>query len=204
MTRRAGSPDDLLRFVAGPDGTVVPDVRQRLPGRGVWVTADRASVAEAVRRKAFARGLKSAVRADEALPDQVERLLADTALRSLSMARKAGALVTGSAKIDGLIREDECAVLIHAGDAAADGVRKLDQAVTATRHLGGRPVVVMAPFDVEALSGALGLHNVVHAALRRGPAGQGARRDLERLALYRGDADPPPGGGSDRDAADTS
>ena len=191
----------MIRFVAGPDGTVVPDLKRRLPGRGVWVTNSRDTVGEAVRRKAFARGLKAAVRADDDLPEQVERLLADAALRSLSMARKAGALVTGSAKIDGLIRTDECAVLIHARDAAADGTRKLDQAVTAVGHMDGRDVAVTTPFTVDELSAVLGMHNVVHAALRRGWAGEGAHRDLEALAIYRGEADPPP---SEAPGANTS
>ena len=184
----------MIRFVAGPDGRVVPDLKRRLPGRGIWISADRQTVREAVKRKTFARGLKAAVTADEALPDEVERLLVDTALRSLSMARKSGALVTGSTKIDGLVREDECAVLLHASDAASDGTRKLDQAVTAVGHMGGRDVAVTAPFTVNELSAALGLHNVVHAAIRRGRGGEGAHRDLERLATYRGDAEPPPDG----------
>ena len=185
----------MIRFVAAPDGTVVPDLRRKLPGRGVWVGAERSKVAEAVRKKLFARGLRTAARASSDLPERIDALLADTALRSLSMARKAGALITGSAKIDGLIRENDCAVLIHASDGAADGKRKLDQAVTAVHHMGGDDVTVVAPFTVDQLSDVLGLHNVVHAAIRYGPAGAGAVRQLEALARYRQDCptgDPPP------------
>ena len=201
MTREVRSPDSMIRFVAGPDGAVVPDLRRRLPGRGVWVTAERGLVAEAVRRKAFARGLKAPVKAAEDLPNQVEALLADTALASLSMARKAGALVTGSAKIDGLIRSDDCALLLHASDAAADGKRKLDQAVTAVFHMDGRPVAKAEPFTVEQLSEVLGLHNVVHAAIRRGQGGAGAVARvmaLERYGERYRQGDPPPDGKGER------
>ena len=184
------SPDELIRFVAGPDGAVVPDLRRRLPGRGCWVTAGRRHVAEAVRRRAFARALKADVRAEPALADAVDALLAQDALQGLAIARKAGALVTGSAKIDGLIREDGCALLLHASDAAADGRRKLDQATVAVGHMGGRAVPVMAPFTVAGMSAALGLHNVVHAGIRHGPGGAGAVRRLLALERYRS-ADPP-------------
>ena len=192
MTRAVRSPDEMIRFVLAPDGTVVPDMRRRLPGRGVWVSAERSAVGEAVRRKVFARGFKGPAQADGDLPDVVDALLADTALRSLSMARKSGALVTGSTKIDGLIRENDCAVLLHASDAAPDGKRKLNQAVTAVHHMGGEDVLVLEPFTVEAMSLALGMHNVVHAGIRHGPAGAGTVRHLTALARYRND-DPPPG-----------
>lgn len=191
VTRAVRPPSQMIRFVLGPDGAVVPDLRRRLPGRGVWTTATRAAVAEAVRRKLFARGLKTAARADVSLPDVVDALLRDAALQGLSMARKAGALVAGSAKVDGAVRANETVALIHASDAAPDGTRKLDQAVTAVGHMGGEPVDTFAPFTVDELSAALGGHNVVHAALLHGEGSRGPLERLRTLRRYRGEEGPP-------------
>src|SRR5579871_5287276 len=98
-TRQVRPVGALIRFVIGPDGAVVPDLKRRLPGRGVWVTARRQAVAEAVRRRLFGRGLKAEVRVSPELPDAVERLLEQSALNALSIARKAGLVVHGFAKV---------------------------------------------------------------------------------------------------------
>jgi len=129
VSRTAQPPEGLLRFVRAPDGTVVPDVRGKLPGRGVWVTARRDMVAEAVRRKLFARGFKAEATVDPGLPDLVDRLLAEVALSSLSMARKAGRVVTGFGKVSGALARDKVVAVIHATEAADDGRRKVAQAI---------------------------------------------------------------------------
>ncbi len=98
VTRTVREPDDLIRFVRAPDGSVVPDIRCRLPGRGVWVTAERGMVAEAVARRLFSRGLRAEARAAGDLPDQTGALLADAALSLLALANKAGLAVTGFEK----------------------------------------------------------------------------------------------------------
>lgn len=77
VTRESGSPDELLRFVAGPDGRVVPDLKRQLPGRGCWVKAERRFVEKAVAKKLFARALRSEVKAEAALADEVDRLLVE-------------------------------------------------------------------------------------------------------------------------------
>ena len=202
VTREAGSPDDLLRFVAGPDGTIVPDLRRRLPGRGAWVTATRARVDEAARRRLFARALKANVSIEPDLGARVDALLAADALSALSMARKAGALVTGHAKVDGTVRNNEALALVHASDAADDGVRKLAQAVRAVGHQGGAPVPAWRPFSTDETAEALGLPHPVHLALLATGKGAGAARAalerIERLVRYReppgqpSGTDPPP------------
>src|SRR6516164_2927135 len=88
-TRKVRPVGELIRFVASPDGAVIPDLKRRLPGRGVWVTARRRVVEEAVRRRAFGRGLKADVRASSDLPDTLDRLLEQSALNALSIAHKA-------------------------------------------------------------------------------------------------------------------
>lgn len=184
----------MIRFVAGPDGAVVPDLRGRLPGRGAWVTATREHVERAAARNLFARKLKRPVKAD-GLSDRVDALLADAALAALSMARKAGALVSGATKVEGAVRANEALAVVHADDAAPDGVRKIEQAVRAVGHMGGEPVARFRPFTIAELSAALGLENPVHLALTVAGRGTGAAEaavaKLEALRRFRGDHDPP-------------
>ncbi len=175
----------MLRFVAGPDGTVVPDLRRRLPGRGVWVTATRAALTQAVRRNAFARSLKQGVRASAALPALTERLLEQAALDALSIAHKAGTVEIGFSRVEGSLAKHDIAAFIHASDAAADGVRKL--AAAARRRYGegaGPPVVDL--FTSTQLDLAFGRPNVIHAALRAGAAGERFLARVCALQRFRG------------------
>lgn len=127
VTREAQPPEGLMRFVQDPSGRVVPDIRGKLPGRGVWVTARRDVVAEAVRRKLFGRGFKAEVTVDADLPDWADRLLLDQALKALSMARKAGQVVTGFGKVTAAAGKGGVKAVIHAREAADDGRRKVAQ-----------------------------------------------------------------------------
>src|SRR5262247_2420499 len=123
VLRVSKPPEELVRFVAGPDLAIVPDLARRLPGRGVWVDATREAVTEAVRRKVFARSLKQNVSVPADLPDLVERLLQKRLAEAVSIANKAGLLVVGFAKVGELIESGRAVALIHAADAAADGAR---------------------------------------------------------------------------------
>lgn len=173
VTRESGSVDDMIRFVAGPDGTVVPDLKRTLPGRGCWVKAERRYVDEAVRKKLFARGLKDSVKAAADLGDLVDRLLAKSTLGSLGLARKAGGIITGATKVDAGIRSGKVFLLLHAQDAAPDGVRKLDQARRAVRGAGGPDIPALSLFKSEEMDLALGGVNVIHAAVIDGTAAAG-------------------------------
>ena len=102
VTRVKGPPDAFLRFVVSPDGAVVPDLRRSLPGRGAWVTAEKAVVAEAVKRRSFARAFKMQVEVIPTLADMVDALLEKDALQALAMANKAGLVVAGAGKVEGL------------------------------------------------------------------------------------------------------
>lgn len=168
LNRTAGSPDGLLRFVVGPDGAVVPDLKARLPGRGAWVTATRAAVAEAVRRKLFARAFRREVQAPADLADLVERLLDAQMTASLSLANKAGAVIAGFAKVEAAIAGEDVAGLIHASDGGDDGVRKLGQSLR--RRFGEEAANVprVTLFTSLQLDLALGRMNVIHAALLAG------------------------------------
>ena len=121
--------DELIRFVVAPAGEVVADLKRKLPGRGLWVSASRKMVAEAVRRHQFSKGFKRDVRAAATLAADTEVLLERFVGDALAMAAKAGQVLSGFTKVaDALDRHGQGAVraLIHATDGAVDGIRKLD------------------------------------------------------------------------------
>ncbi|MGH6819482.1 MAG: DUF448 domain-containing protein, partial [Methylocella sp.] len=114
VTRAKGLPEDMIRFVVGPGAIVVPDIRRKLPGRGVWVTAQAGHVAEAVKRQVFSRGFKIKVVASESLAAEIEALLTKDCLQALSLASKAGQVVSGFAKVEQAIVSGAIAGLVHA------------------------------------------------------------------------------------------
>lgn len=198
VTREVRDPSELIRFVASPDGTVVPDLRRNLPGRGVWVTANKSCVEQAVSKALFARGLKTKVKADPNLPDLVEKLLLDAALGALGFARKAGQCITGAGKVDGLIRSGKAIAVIHATDGSEDGLRKVGQAVhAAERGFGGadgdgresevrrKRMKIWRIFSSAQLNMALGATNVIHAALIDGGAARNFAIRAADLSNYR-------------------
>jgi uncharacterized protein len=188
VTRTSGTADGLIRFVGAPDGSVVPDLKRQLPGRGCWVTATRARVDEAVKKNLFKRGLKEDVTASPDLGALVDGLLIKSALGSLGLARKAGQIVTGSAKVEAAVRGKAAILVLHASDAAPDGVRKIDQARKAVAYGGGPDIPSLAPFASPQMDLALGGTNVIHAAALAGSAGENLKKRIAALARYRGDS----------------
>ncbi|WP_072394704.1 RNA-binding protein [Hyphomicrobium sp. CS1GBMeth3] len=184
-TREALDPALLIRFVADPDGGVVPDLARRLPGRGVWVKADKATVAQAVRNNVFARSLKRSVKADPALAERVEHLLEKRALEALALANKAGLVTTGFQQVDELIASGAAIGLVQAGDAAEGGREKLARKFAAVARAAGREAAVVTSLSTEQLSLAMGRSNVVHAALIKGGAAERFMEEAERLSRYR-------------------
>ncbi len=185
VTREVCDPARLIRFVAGPDGSVVPDLKRKLPGRGVWVTASRDHVQRAVEKTLFARGLKANAKADQALAGQVEALLLETALGALGFARKAGQCVTGSGKTESAIRSGKVLSILHASDGAEDGLRKIRQAAKAAAD-GDMAVPVWRVFTTEQASLALGVPHAIHAVLSEGGAARKCNTAIAALATYRG------------------
>jgi hypothetical protein len=171
----------LIRFVAAPDGQVTPDLARKLPGRGLWVAADRASVETAVRRGLFARAAKAKIAAAADLADQVESLLLARLLAGLGLARKAGELTCGFEKVLAEVAAGRAALLIEAIDGAGDGRRKL----LAAARRSARPPRLVGLFTSAQLGLALGGENVIHTAFL---AGRGADRwtlGVERLSGFR-------------------
>lgn len=121
------------------------------------------------------------------LPDLVDRLMTRRVIDALSLANKAGLVVTGFVKTQAMVEAGRCAALIHARDAAEDGIGKLDRAFRAVRDQGGKRDVapIVTCLRSEELSLAMGRANVVHAALASGGAGRHFLNEAERLRRYR-------------------
>ncbi len=183
LTRASRPRCELLRFVLGPDGTIVPDLKERLPGRGVWVTAAKDSVAEAGKRNLFARALKTEVTVPQGLADIVERRLKEAALGALALANKAGEVVFGAAKVEEAVGRGNVLALIHASDAALDGCRKLDDKFR--RIKGETALPPVRAFSSDELGLASGRTNVIHAALIQGGAALRFHAAASRLERYR-------------------
>jgi hypothetical protein len=162
---------------------VVPDLKRKLPGRGVWVTARREMVEKAVKRGLFGRAFKSEVGIDPQLAARVEALVEAQSLGALAMAKKAGLVVSGFAKVDADIRQGRARLVLHAMDAAQDGIRKLGQAIHGLAD-AERPLV-KAAFSSGGMDSALGGNNIMHAALLRGGATEALLREITRLERYR-------------------
>ncbi len=186
VTRKSGAPDELIRFVVGPDSNVVPDLKRSLPGRGCWVTADRIHVDRAVARKLFARAFKAEVRVPPDLGSLVDGLLAGSALGALGLARKAGAVALGATQVESAVRAGKAGAVVHAQEASDDGVRKIAQARRAVQRAGGPEVCAYKLFSEAELGLALGGTNVIHAAVLEGNPGMAALKRMVALDRYRG------------------
>jgi len=185
VTRAERPPEDLIRFVAGPDGVIVPDLARRLPGRGVWVTAELAAVESAIKAKAFSKGLKRQVAASPDLAQAVDALILKRVLQALSLANKAGLVSSGFDKVEALVEGGRAAVLLHGFDAAAGGRQKLDRKFTAIQRDKGKVAPIVDWLTIEQLSLAIGRSNVVHAGLTNGGATKRFLSEAERLRRYR-------------------
>jgi predicted RNA-binding protein YlxR (DUF448 family) len=181
VTRTVKPVDEMIRFVLGPDG-VVPDLKRKLPGRGIWVTATREMLTDAVRRKLFTRGFKRDVAVPANFVAATELLLERAALDALAIAGKAGQVVAGFSKVESALVGSRVAALLHASDAGADGVAKIARVV---RHLDRDPPQVIRTFTSAQLDLALGRPNVIHAALLAGPSSDTFLARTQRLERFR-------------------
>ncbi len=164
----------LVRFVAGPDGAVVPDVAGKLPGRGLYVSSDRAALQRAADKGLFSRGFKQPVTVPQALPELVEQMLVRRLVDLISLARKSGDAVSGYEKVKDWLGKEEARVLIQATDGSSRGKSKL------STPYGGNYIGWLT---ADELGVAFGRQTVIHAALR---AGGLARRVVEEAQRLRG------------------
>ncbi|RFB77933.1 RNA-binding protein [Methylovirgula sp. 4M-Z18] len=187
VSRATLPPAAMIRFVLAPDGEVTPDIRRKLPGRGVWVTARASVLAEALRKKAFDKAFKKSVRAPDKLVSLVDHLLEQDALQSLSMANKAGVVTTGAAKIEAALVKKTLAAVLHAADGSADGVRKLRQVLRRQLGEAGNAIAEIGVFSSVQLDLALGRVNVIHACLDASPVADAFLNRARRLQDFRED-----------------
>lgn len=186
VSRRSLPPEALIRFVAGPDGRAVPDLKRRLPGRGAHVEGRRAVLEQAVKRRLLSRALKRDLGDTSTLADDLDALLVRQVAGALAMARKAGAIVSGAAKVEAALRGREVRALLHAREAAEDGLRRLrnaDHAASDGGRLGYVPSYRL--LGAAELGLAFGGEPVVHAAVLGGEAGKALVGRLEALRIYR-------------------
>jgi uncharacterized protein len=167
----------MIRFVVAPDGQVVADVDERLPGRGLWLSAERDVLNMAVARNLFAKALRAPVRAGPELVDRIEATLAARCADLIGLARRAGQVSAGFDQVRAALRSGQVAVLVMARDAAADGRRRM-QALAA-----GLPLVTA--LDRETLGRALGRGPTVFAAVAPGGLARRLCRAAARLEGFR-------------------
>lgn len=170
----------LVRFVAGPGGEVVPDLAAKLPGRGMWVAADRASVEAAARKGLFSRSAKAKLSASADLADLVESLLRRRLLEGLGLAKRAGELISGYEKVASALNAGKATWLVEAADGAPDGRRKILNVARKSPN----PPQVLGLFTAEELGLALGAENVIHTAFLAGRGADHWTGDVRRLAGF--------------------
>jgi predicted RNA-binding protein YlxR (DUF448 family) len=182
VSGESGDSANLIRFALTPEGVVVADVAGKLPGRGAWVRADRASLEQAVKKGAFARAFKANAKAPDDLVDQTETLLAKRCLDQLGLAKRAGAIALGATQVDAAIRAKPLFFLIEAYDGAEEGREKL-----MSLHIGlwGRPPGAVGCFSGADLGVALGRERVIHACLLQERLALAWAAEIGRLAGFR-------------------
>lgn len=181
VTHQVMDESRLIRFVAAPDGSVAPDLARKLPGRGLWVAADRASIQAAVKKNLFSRAAKAPLKPAADLADTVETLLVRRCLAQLGLARREGVLISGFEKSLANIRAGKVAWIVEASDGSADGRGKL---LALAGHISPPPKVC-GTFSADDLSLALGLENAIHAVLLTGGRADRWTIEVERLAGFR-------------------
>lgn len=187
VARAAGERARMVRFVLGPDGTVVPDVDERLPGRGLWVAADRSALIEAVRRNLFAKAAGAAARPPADLVERVEAALRRRCLDLLGLARRAGAVVAGFDQVEAALKEGGVALVLVARDAASQAAK--------LRRLAGE-LPFFANLERGELGRALGRDELVYVAVGPGGLARKLERELVRLDGLARETRPSTPGGS--------
>ncbi|SNR38721.1 RNA-binding protein [Puniceibacterium sediminis] len=162
----------LIRFVVGPENQIVPDLMGKLPGRGIWVAADKDALAKAVKKGLFARAAKKPVTVNEEMLDQLEPMLARRVVDLISLARRSGSAVAGYERVKDWLSKEEAEVLIQSSDGSARGKTKLS-----TPHFGS----YIGWLTAQELGLAFGRQSVIHAALGAGGLTKRVVEEAQRL-----------------------
>ena len=181
VTRERLELDALIRFVRGPDGTVVPDLLGKLPGRGAWVTARREILSDGLEKNVFSRAFKAPSTPMEGLLEEVERQLLKRCKGLLGMAKKGGLAVLGFDQVRAYIRKDEPGWLLEASDGAEDGRNKVHFLAKAIYE----DVKVAGALSSAELGVAFGREHVIHALLEQGSLSDAFSIAYQRLIGFR-------------------
>lgn len=174
--------EEMIRFVLGPDGTLVPDLKAVLPGRGMWISATADAIEKAAKRGLFAKASRRKVIVDDGFVAQVEMVLVRRCCENLSLANRAGHVITGFEKVRAALKSDRRSpggLILAASDGADDGKRKVGQLA---RALG---IPISESLTAEEIGRAFGRDAVVHAYLLPGGLTGGLRADTTRLTGFR-------------------
>ena len=185
VSKTEKSPSQMIRFVLGPGNQVFPDLKRKLPGRGVWVTANRKMIEDAIAKSIFSKGFKNKVEVDNGLPDLIEKLLRKDALQALMIAKKSGLVMTGQAKSEGLVRDGAVSALLQASNAGSDGAKKLASAIKTQKVYAEQDVKLINEFSSDELDEALSKTNTVFVALLKGGATNKLVEMIDRLVNYK-------------------
>lgn len=177
VTRVVKPEDELIRFALSPHDEVVPDLKRKLPGRGVWVSLDRKVLGDAIKRQLFSKGFGRPAKAGAELADLVGLQLRKEVLSALSMARKAGLALSGHMKVEEALRHGNVRMVFHASDGSVDGRQKLDRKCATN-------VVIFDLFASVDLDLAFGKSNVIHAAVANGGMAEKLLDYARKLAQY--------------------
>jgi hypothetical protein len=177
VSGESGVVDEMIRFVLSPDGVVTPDLAEKLPGRGIWVTSTRAALETAISKRLFSRAAKAQAIVPDGMADLVAERLALRAIDAVAMTRKAGLAVTGFEKVKARLKKGPVGALIGARDGSEQGQAKL-------RPMAGEADLIHC-FDSAELGLAFGRDFVIHAALDRGGATWRVLREAKRLSGFR-------------------
>lgn len=177
VTGQSAPKEGLIRFVVGPDTTLVPDLACKLPGRGMWLTADAGALKTALKKGAFSRAARAKLTVPDGLEDVIEAGLKRRVQDALSLARKAGQAIAGYEKVKSWLENGEAAVLIQASDGSERGKGKLRPPQPEGAFIGA--------LSAEELGLSFGRTHVIHAALTPGGLADRAVEDAKRLAGMR-------------------
>jgi len=186
VSKQDKSPDQMIRFVLGPSNEVTPDLKRKLPGRGVWVTANKEMVEQAIAKGHFHRGFKRQVVVNNDLTQLIETLLRQSALGLLGMAKKSGSVITGQSKSNDAIRAGAAQIAMHATDAAADGTKKLEAAIRSLDEEEGDEIPgVFCCFSSDELDAAFGGVNIMHLIVLPGGITDSLESILRKLVAFK-------------------
>lgn len=179
VTRESGGREGLIRFVVSPDGEAVPDLAERLPGRGLWLTARGDIVRRACRENSFSKAARRNVTVPADLAERLAGLLDRRCLDMVGLARRSGQAVAGFEKVRAALGDGKVALLLEASDGAADGREKI------ARISAGS--VILSLWTAAQMGVPFGRDDVVHAAILEGGLADRLLRDARRLEGLRAD-----------------